>query len=102
MNRVVLAALPLSLALVGAAFAAPPPVTATQPMAAPQSKAVSYRRDKPLAERMTHALNILEANGYGDFSNFRANGKNFAATVTEQGKPMSLVVDPNSNQVSRS
>jgi hypothetical protein len=109
MKPVLLVLLPLSLTFAGAAFAAAPslsgmasPLAATRPMAARPNGVVSYRRDKPLAQRMTHALNILEANGYGDFANFRADGKNFAATVTDQGEPFSVVINPDSDEVSRS
>ena len=103
MNRILLAVLPVSLALTGGAFAATPstPGTASAPAASSQQTASqqSYRRDKPLAARMTRALNILEADGYGSFTNFHADGKNFAATVTGQGKPLSVFVDPDSGRV---
>lgn len=55
--------------------------------------------DSPEATRMTHALNLLEAQGYGDFSNFRAEGKNFAATVTRNGRQFTVVVDPDTDHV---
>ncbi len=51
------------------------------------------------ARRMTHSLNLLEAQGYGDFSNFRQDGKNFAATVTRNGRQFTVVVDPDANRV---
>jgi hypothetical protein len=51
--------------------------------------------------RMTHALNLLEANGYGDFSDFRQDGKNFDATVTRSGRQFTVVVDPDADQVSQ-
>jgi len=49
--------------------------------------------------RMTHALNLLEAKGYGDFHNFKQDGKDFAATVTRSGKQMTVKVDPDADQV---
>ncbi len=53
------------------------------------------------AERMTHALNLLEAQGYGSFSNFAPDGKNFTATVNENGQRFTVLVDPDSDQVTR-
>lgn len=49
--------------------------------------------------RMTHALNLLEAKGYGDFHDFTPDGKNFDATVTRAGKQMSVKIDPDNDQV---
>ena len=37
------------------------------------------------AARMTQALNLLEAQGYGNFSNFEQDGANFEATVKQNG-----------------
>jgi hypothetical protein len=53
------------------------------------------------AQRMTRALNLLEAKGYGAFSNFAPDGKNFTATVTEGSRHFSVIVDPDSDQVTR-
>ena len=63
--------------------------------AAPAAK-MSGTRDTP---RMTHALNLLEANGYGDFHDFKSDGKNFDVTVTRGGKQSTVTVDPDSGQV---
>jgi len=57
------------------------------------------QQDRQQEARMTHALNLLEAKGYGDFSNFRADGKNFDATVTQNGKAVNVVIDPDANQI---
>ncbi len=52
--------------------------------------------------RDTKALNMLEANGYTRFSNFRSDGKNFEATVTaNNGKQMTVIVDPDSGHITR-
>jgi hypothetical protein len=53
------------------------------------------------AQRMTHALNLLEAQGYGSFSNFAQDGKNFSATVNKNGQRFGVVVDPDSDQITR-
>jgi cytochrome c5 len=53
----------------------------------------------PSTVRITHALNLLEAQGYGDFRDFRRDGKNFDATVTRDGKQMSVRIDPDIDQV---
>ena len=63
--------------------------------AAPTAK-MSGTRDTP---RRTHALNLLEAKGYGDFHDFKSDGKNFDATVTRDRKQVTVTVDPDSDQV---
>jgi hypothetical protein len=60
-------------------------------MSGPTSKAI----------RMTHALNLLEANGYGDFRNFQPTGKDFTAAVTRNGQQFGIVVNPDTNQITR-
>ena len=49
--------------------------------------------------RDTKALNMLEAQGYTDFSNFRPDGKNFAADVTQGGKSRAVTIDPDSGTI---
>jgi hypothetical protein len=107
MNRILLAVCSLSgLALATTAFAATPAAAARdatpRQMASSQRDADLYRPNSLEAQRMTHALNILEADGYGGFTNFRSDGKSFAASVSEQSKKFSVVVDPDSGQVTRS
>jgi Peptidase propeptide and YPEB domain len=53
------------------------------------------------ANRMTEALNLLEAQGYGSFSNFKADGANYEATVSQNGKSFTVVINPDSGQVTR-
>jgi hypothetical protein len=53
------------------------------------------------AERMTHALNLLEAQGYGGFTNFAPDGKDFSASVSRNGQGFTVVVDPDSDQITR-
>ena len=51
------------------------------------------------AQRMTSALNLLEAKGYGSFNNFKRDGKDFTATVMKNGQSQTLRIDPDSGQV---
>jgi len=51
------------------------------------------------ANRETEALNLLGANGYPDFKNFHRDGKNFEATVTQNGKTRTVMVDPDARTV---
>lgn len=53
------------------------------------------------AARMTEALNLLEAQGYGSFSNFKADGVNFAATVSQDGRSFTVLIIPDSGQIIR-
>jgi hypothetical protein len=66
-----------------------------QPMAARSTPS------NALGDRMTAALNLLEAKGYGGFSDFKQNGKDFAATVNQNGQHFTVTVDPDSGQVTR-
>lgn len=99
MKRIAFTAAALSFALAAPALAAPnaaPAMRHHAGMAAMTQNPASHG-----AQRMTAALNALEANGYGDFSNFKADGANFSATVTRNGKQTVVVVDPDTGQVTR-
>lgn len=50
-------------------------------------------------DRATAALNLLEANGYTQFSNFQRAGSDFEATVNRNGRQMTVVVDPDSGKI---
>lgn len=53
-----------------------------------------------LADRETKALNVLQANGYGsDYQNFQRDGNNYSATVTKNGKPEKVTIDPDTGTV---
>ena len=103
MNRLAPAALAGAFFAVtgGIALAANPPAAPAKSTAAAAASSHSVRGadNGPAAQRMTHALNLLEAKGYGDFHNFRPDGKNFAATVTRAGKQASVQVDPDTDQI---
>jgi hypothetical protein len=102
MTRLPMVVLPF-LTFAGAALAATPP--ATTPAQPPHARHVMATHERststPEALRETHALNLLEAKGYGDFTNFRADGKNFTATVAAQGKSATVIVNPDSGQITR-
>ena len=53
-----------------------------------------YNWNPKQGDRATQALNLLEAKGYGNFTDFKADGNNFEATVQQHGKTMNVVVDP--------
>lgn len=55
--------------------------------------------DTPPARRVTDALNLLEAQGYAEFDNFREEGSLFAADTKLDGKPVRLFVDPDMRQI---
>jgi hypothetical protein len=49
--------------------------------------------------RATRALNLLENRSDGQFSNFRADGADFAADVTKNGKVMAVLIKPDQRQI---
>lgn len=51
------------------------------------------------ADRATHALNMLEAQGFTRFSHFQANGGDFIASVHEHGQTAQVTIDPDTNQI---
>jgi hypothetical protein len=72
----------------------------TQPQGKARRHAASARdENNPEAQRITRALNALEANGYGNFTNFQPSGNGFTATVNKDGRQMNVMVDPDSGQV---
>lgn len=50
-------------------------------------------------DQMTAALNLLEAKGYADFSNFRANGGFFTAKVAQNGRRFSVRINPQAQTI---
>jgi hypothetical protein len=114
MKAVITTALAAGLMVSGAAFAAdtgsaaPPPVTHLKPAAKAMGASSAHRArmvssdGSARASRITTALNLLEGEGYADFSNFHAAGNAFAATVTQNGKTFQVTVDPDSGRITRS
>ncbi len=76
----------------GASSQAPAPLSSIPPVA---------DVDNPQGGRATAALNVLEAQGYADFSDFRANGSTFTALVNDGGQRFRVVIDPDTGQISR-
>ncbi|MGH6968447.1 MAG: PepSY domain-containing protein [Stellaceae bacterium] len=90
------------------AFAAgPAPATQpTQPMSAPMSGAAHHAAHHHAMtaagwSSSTTALNLLEAQGYGSFTDFRRDGQDYAATVSQNGKSFPVKIDPATGQVTR-
>ena len=81
------------------AAASDAPANAPAPSVAAQPRGVRGADNSPTAERMTHALNLLEAKGYGDFHEFKSDGKNFDVTVTRAGKQVGVEVNPDTDQI---
>jgi hypothetical protein len=57
-------------------------------------------QDDQAGDRATKALNLLQANGYTQFSNFRPAGNEFEATVTRNGQQSVVIIDPDSGRIS--
>jgi hypothetical protein len=53
-----------------------------------------------VVDRETRALNVLEAKGYGgNYTDFQADGSNYSAMVTHNGKPQKVMIDPDAGTV---
>jgi Peptidase propeptide and YPEB domain len=114
--------LPLALSIAVFGLLAPAPVVAqtmgTQPhglgtqapapMAAPRVPAAQAhlphtKGNTPTSQRASAALNLLEAHGYGDFTDFQPDGQNFTAMVaTTNGQRAKVVINPDTGDVSSS
>lgn len=86
----------------GPAPAAPPATTPLSNAAKPHA-AAAHHRAKPMADEVdaTTALNLLEAQGYYGFTNFQRAGRDYTATVTQNGKTFQVTVDPRTRQITR-
>jgi hypothetical protein len=105
MIRLSLAAAALTLALAAPAFAdeVAPGSSPSMPIVPHHViTPIRHHRDADLGNaRATDALNTLEAQGYTEFSDFRQDGSNFAATVTQKGQQFTVIVNPDTHQVTR-
>ena len=45
------------------------------------------------------ALNLLMAKGYTEYSDFERQGKNYTATVTEDGKSIQVLFNPDAGVI---
>ncbi len=94
----------------GAAAPIPPPEAAasmpqTNATAGP-AKAMKAEHRRKMARglnarerRETKALNWLEATGNRDFSDVRRDGRNYRATVTNDGAQRAVIVDPDNGRI---
>lgn len=57
--------------------------------------------DNPEGGRATTALNVLEAQGYASFSDFRPDGSMFTALVNDGAQRFQVVINPDTGQISR-
>jgi hypothetical protein len=68
----------------------------------PQTAAVPADQDHGVSgQRETQALNLLEAQGYGNFTDFRSEGANFTAIVSDPNGRYTVTVNPDNGQVTR-
>jgi hypothetical protein len=51
------------------------------------------------ADRATHALNMLEAQGFTRFSDFQPKGTDFTARVRKHGQTVQVTINPDTNQI---
>lgn len=100
MTRFALAAVPF-FALAGAAFIQAGPAVAATPPAAKAALAQLRSDNTPPARRETRALNLIEAKGFGDYSDFHAVGKNFSAQVMAHGQKLRVIANPDTGQVTQ-
>jgi hypothetical protein len=76
------------------ALGSPAKAPASSQVAAAPAAPMTMKGDNADASRATDALNLLEARGYADFSNFSADGNNFRATVNDNGQPATVSINP--------
>jgi hypothetical protein len=63
---------------------------------------MAARRHEPRTaehDRATTALNLLEEKGYRDFSSLRPVGRDYEITANQNGKSVTVVVDPQTKTV---
>jgi hypothetical protein len=101
-----------ALAQQGAVAPIPPPDAAastaqTDATAGPAAKAMKAEHRRKTAHgldarerRETKALNWLEATGNRDFGDVRRDGRNYRATVTNDGTRQVVIVDPDNGRIS--
>jgi hypothetical protein len=58
-----------------------------------------WKESSPQAVRATEAPNLLEAKGYGQFSDFKAVRHDFTADVTKGGQIMHVLIKPDVHQI---
>lgn len=85
------------------ALGSPAPAPASSQVAAAHATAATAATaatgDNPGASNATRALNLLEARGYPDFSDFTANGNIFRATVVNGGRSSQVSINPQTGAI---
>lgn len=96
MKQVALIAAALAMSA-GAALAATPGNSSTMNQPSTQAHRTDWR-----ANQETKALNLLEAQGFSSFRNFRpvANDQ-YAANVMQHGRSMTVYVNPQDGRITR-
>jgi len=77
------------------------PQTAAVPAGPGQPLTDQSQIGRPTGQRETAALNLLEAHGYGNFTEFHADGANYTATVNNPDGSYAVLINPDSGQVIR-
>ncbi len=63
----------------------------------PSSKPDRHTEEQPI----TDSLNLLQSRGFGDYRDFRAVGGHYEATVDDNGKPTTVIIDPAAGTLKR-
>lgn len=90
-----------ALMVSSAAFAAGPAPVANSTVAPLSGQMHPQAMHQGPENGATQALNLLEANGYGDFTNFHRTGRDYAATVSQNGTTFPVTIDPETGQITR-
>jgi hypothetical protein len=79
----------------------PAPSGTSKPSASRSHRQPAHRvaKNDAAGDRMTEALNILSSDGYADVQTLTPQGDQFVANVTQNGRNVSVVVDPRTRQV---
>jgi len=56
-------------------------------------------RNNASENRKTTALNLLESRGYNSFADFKSDGEDYTAVVSQYGHDVSLLIDPEGSRV---
>lgn len=75
------------------------PMAAAKPAMHRKAQRVAERRFEHAGDPDTKALNLLEAAGYTDIKSFRSVGASFEASVDQNGKLITVTVDPGTGQI---
>lgn len=102
LSGAVLAAGPAIAATTGAATtgaASTGPATTSPAITRAATTGADWGQANARGNRATTALNMLEAQGDGQFTHFAASGRDFTADVTKNGQVEHVTVNPDTHQV---